>query len=193
MPKHKTPGLLLPPVRRLAAFTMAEMSIAVLIMSLVFAAVASLQYLSARTIKDISGPMKSRSSRMLALNNLRFFLADGQIGSCVVSNDGHTIEYHDPNLGAGVTSRFAFDTDSDALTFDDNIDDATPPREFARGFLDVTFTLGATEIDPISSQTLYGQQAVVTLYVKTSDDLAYSQVEDRDGETVVYLRNPPSN
>jgi len=30
----------------------------------------------------------------------------------------------------------------------------------------------------------------VTLHVETSDELAYSKVDLRDGDTVVYMRNP---
>ena len=50
------------------------------------------------------------------------------------------------------------------------------------------FHVACTDLD--EDGTVYeGTDAVVTAYVLTEEQLAYSNVDSRDGETVIYLRN----
>ena len=60
----------------------------------------------------------------------------------------------------------------------------------AKGPIDITFTMGSKDLDPPFFTTYKGTDSVVTVFVQTSEELAYSNVDLRDGETAVYLRNP---
>jgi prepilin-type N-terminal cleavage/methylation domain-containing protein len=170
-------------------FTLAEMSVAIVVFVMVMASVLALQYISARTIKDLYGPMHSRSTRMNALNQIRLRLVDGKIGSCAVSDSDHRLRFQDPNKGAGVTSEFYFNAEEESLYYDDNIAASPEAQVVAEGAIDITFTLGSKDLDP-AGVTPFGTDAVVGLHVRTSAELAYSNVDQRDGDTVVYLRNP---
>jgi hypothetical protein len=150
-----------------------------------------MQLISVRTIKNLYGPTRARSSRMQALNQIRFRLADGQIGTCVVSDGNHRIRFHDPNLGAGVTSEFSFNPEEKTLYYDNNISSSPAARAAVKGPIDITFTLGSRWLDPPSYTVYLGTDSVVTLFVQTSSELAYSRVDLKEGETVVYLRNYP--
>ena len=172
-------------------FTMIEAILALTISTIIIGGVVSLQYLSARTINDIYGPTRSRSERTMALNQIRFRLCDGRIGSCVVSDSDHRIQFEDPNLAEGgvpVTSEFYFDPSTRTLQYKMNITDADY-MVVARGPIDITFTKGSPFLDPPNYIVYKGTEAVVTVYVQTSTELSYSKVDLRDGETVVYLRN----
>jgi prepilin-type N-terminal cleavage/methylation domain-containing protein len=172
-------------------FTILEVVIAIVITSLILAAVVSLQYLCSRTIQDIYGPMRSRSVRMNALNQIRFRLCDGRIGSCTVSDSNHRIRFEDPNLaqeGTPVISEFYFDSDAKTLYYKENVDNSEP-WAVAKGPINITFTPGSRFLDPPDYEIYNGTDAVVTVFVQTSAELAYSNVDLRDGETVVYLRN----
>ena len=170
-------------------FTLAEMAVGIAVSALVMSGMLALQYISARTIKELYGPTRSRSTRMNALNQIRFRLADAKIGSCRVSDSRHRIQFEDPNNGAGVTSEFYFEPSDRTLYFDDDINTNPGFEAIATGPIDISFNLGSKDLDP-SGAAYFGTDAIVTLYVQTSAELAYSNVDLRDGETVVYLRNP---
>ncbi|MBN1902139.1 type II secretion system protein [Candidatus Sumerlaeota bacterium] len=176
---------------RTGGFTILEVVISITITGMILAAVISLQYLSTRTIQDMYGPMRARSVRMNALNQIRFRLCDAKIGSCVVSDSNHRIRFEDPNLAVGgnaITSEFYFDTNSKTLYFKENVD-TSEPWAVAKGPINITFTPGSRFLDPPNYQVYNGTEAVVTVFVQTSAELAYSNVDIRDGETVIYLRN----
>jgi len=171
-------------------FTLTELMIGAAISSLVMAAIVALQLITARTLKELYGPTRSRSERMIALNEIRRYLVDARIGSYVISEDDHRIEFEDPNLGSPgspVTSAFEFDPASKTLFYDDDIDSSPVAWKVAKGPINITFSRGASGLAAGSDE-----DSVVTLFVETSADLAYSKVDLRDGETCVYLRNPPS-
>lgn len=175
--------------RATRGLTLIELMIAVGISSLVMVGVVSLQYISARTIKELYAPTRSRSVRMIALNQIRFRLCNAKIGSCVVSDTNHRIQFEDPTLGASVVSEFYFNTSNRTLYYDADIANSDP-QEVANGPINITFTLGSTDLD-VPNHTVYlGTDAIVTVYVQTSSELAYANVDTRDGETAVYLRNP---
>jgi len=150
-----------------------------------------MQLISVRTIKNLYGPTRARSSRMQALNQIRFRLADAQIGTCTVSDGNHRIRFHDPNLGAGVISEFQFNPDQKTLYYDDDVGGGSGARAVVKGPIDITFTLGSTWLDAPSYTVYRGTDSIVTLYVQTSSELAYSRIDLKEGETVVYLRNCP--
>lgn len=170
--------------------TIFELTVALAIAALVMSSVLYLQYISSRIIKETYGPTNSRCARMIALNEIRFRLADAKTGSCQVSNSNHTIEYCDPNQRDGtttMTSRLSFDSAARQLYYRRNILSGSDVS-IAKGPINITFTRGSIDLDPLHS-TYMGTDAVVTIFVQTSAELAYSNVDLRDGETVVYLRN----
>jgi len=157
---------------------------------MVMAQVMGLFWLSAVTIKDLFGPIHSRTARSIAINEIRFRLSDARIGSAVIFDNNHKIRYVDPNLrtgGADVTSEMYFVPDERTLYYKENISSGAPIK-IAKGPIDITFTLGTTDLDPNHVLRL-GQDSTITIFVRTSSDLSYSRVDTRDGETVVYLRN----
>jgi len=167
--------------RRARGFTLAEMSVALGIHTLIMAGVASVFWLSARSVKEIYGPARSCASRITALNQIRLRLADATIGSCVFfpGDSYHKIQFDDPNLGT--TSEFEFDTVERVLYYDDDIAAGDDARDLLEGPINITFRAGGDGV---------GVDALVTVFVQTSAELAYSRVDEREGETVVYLRNP---
>jgi hypothetical protein len=168
---------------------MLEFVVASAISLLVFGGVMALQYLSARTAQELYGPTDSRSQRMIALNRLRLTLTEAKVSSCVVSDSGHRIRFVDPNQG-GATSEFYFNTTQKRLYYNPNIASGSGSI-VARGPINILFTLGTLDLDPAHT-TYMGTDGCVTLYVLTEAALAYSKVDTRDGETVIYLRNPAS-
>jgi prepilin-type N-terminal cleavage/methylation domain-containing protein len=185
-----------PGFRRHAArgFTMLELVVASAISLLVLSGVMTLQYLSARTAAELYGPTDSRSQRMNALNQIRMRLVEAKVGSCVVSDfvtgsttSGHRIRFVDPNM-AGATSEFYFNPTMKTLYYNANVASGSG-SVVARGPINILFTLGSLDLDPLH-KTYMGTDGCVTLYVLTEAALAYSKVDTRDGETVVFLRNP---
>ncbi|HBF33245.1 TPA: hypothetical protein DDW35_01650 [Candidatus Sumerlaeota bacterium] len=173
------------------AFTLAEMMVSLAVFSMVMGGVAGLQYISARGIKEIYATTDARSARTMALNFLHFELANAKRGSAVVSNDSHTIEFINPNrcTPSIITSQFVFDPAMKTLTFRPDREYSTGERRVCKGPVDISFTLGSKSLDPAQT-TFLSPDALVTLYVRTQANLAYSNVDNRDGECVVYLRNP---
>jgi hypothetical protein len=80
-------------------------------------------------------------------------------------------------------SEFYFNTDEKALYYDGDVSDADEGVVVAKGPVQISFTNGSPDV-------LGAEGTMVTLHVETSDELAYSKVDLRDGDTVVYLRNP---
>jgi len=172
-------------------FTILELLFYVSISALVMGGVVAIQYLTARTIQEMYGPTRARSERMNAMNQIRFRLCDASIGSCTVSDSNHRIQFQDPNLASGntpITSEFFFNEQERTLYYDLDVDHSDPVV-VAKGPINITFTLGSKDLDVPDHQQYLGIDAVVTIYVKTSKKLSYSDVDERDGETVIFLRN----
>jgi prepilin-type N-terminal cleavage/methylation domain-containing protein len=171
--------------------TLVELLIAAAISSFVLVSVLSIQYITARTLKEIYGPTRSRSARMSALNQIRFRLCDARVSSVVLSDDNHRIQFTDPNLtreGVVIRSEFYFNTANKTLYYDVDVDNSKPII-LVKGPINISFRKGSRELDPPDYKLYKGIDAVVTVFVQTSDELAYSKVDLRDGETAVYLRN----
>ncbi|MCL5270279.1 MAG: prepilin-type N-terminal cleavage/methylation domain-containing protein [bacterium] len=163
-----------------AGLTLVEVMIALAISSLVMIAVASLQYMSGRIIKDTYGEAQTRSLRMRTLDQIRYRLARATTDSIAVTVSGHQLTFRDPV--ADTVCQFAFNPDTRILTYDDDLDDYQPAREIVKGPIDITFDI---EHDPISGVTL----PVVRLTVKSASHTASGDVDTQDGETSIYLRN----
>lgn len=172
------------PTQKAAArgMTLVETLIGVGVASMVMLGVVGTFIATARTIQKTYGPAQSRSDRMAALNEIRFRLADARSGSFVISPDGHRIDFQDPNLGPNITSALWFRTEVKSLYYDDNINQDPGFTKLVTGLFDVNFAAGSPDYTEATSTT-------VTVAVRTSSELAYSNVDVRDGITVVYLQN----
>ncbi len=180
------------PSRRRRAFTLAEMVISVGILGFVGAATSYLMLTSALTAKELYGTTDSRSERMIALNEIRYRLCDGQIGSVnkALATSGinpaawgwRLMTFTDPTLPGSPTSIFFFRADTRELLYKADWFAAGDFKSLAKGPIEVTFKPG--------TDAGIGAEALVTVFVRTSSDLRYGQVDVRDGETVIYLRNP---
>lgn len=174
-------------------FTLVELMISVFISGLVMMAVASLMFISARTIKEMYGQTRTRSSRMRALDQIRYRLANAQIGSLTefqaeyIDTDGdgiddelvgfHRIEFVDPTHG-GVTSAFIFTPSNYTLSYDVDVNDTVSAITIVEGPIDITFEAESAE--------------VIAIKVKTASTNTYGgDVDTQDGEMKVYLRNIP--
>ncbi len=174
------------------AFTLAEMVISVGILGFVGASTSYLMLTSALTAKELYGTTDSRSERMVALNQIRYRLCDGQIGTVNKSLATFGIDpaawgwrlmtFTDPTLPGSPTSIFFFRADTRELLYKENWFGPGDFVSLAKGPIEVTFRPG--------TEAGIGADALVTIFVKTSSDLRYGQVDIRDGETVIYLRNP---
>jgi prepilin-type N-terminal cleavage/methylation domain-containing protein len=161
--------------RSRTGFTLVETMVAVAISGLVGIGLSGLVFHTARTYKDLFGQTNTRSARLSSLDQIRYRLVDARIGSCVVSDSSHRIEFVNPTLG-GVTSALYFVTAEGRLYYDNNIADGTAATIVAEGPVDVTFSVEASG-------------AVVNLAVRTNSTIVYTDVDSQAGTTLVYLRN----
>ncbi len=166
------------------AFTLAEMVISVGILGFVGASTSYLMLTSALTAKELYGTTDSRSQRMIALNQIRYRLCDARIGSVNKGIDASAynwrlMTYVDPTLPGSPTCTFYFRPDTRELLYKEG---NGAFETLAKGPIEVTFHPGTS--------AGIGAEALVTIFVQTSSDLRYGQVDIRDGETVIYLRNP---
>ncbi len=156
-------------------FTLAEVIIAVGITSMVMLVMTSLQFMSARTSRELMGKTHMRASRMQAIDAVRYRLVNARIGSCIIDMDARRIRFEDPNL-PGTTSGFIFNPSQRTLFFDDELGSGDPPLPVARGPIDITFE--AQE-----------GGAVVLIRVKSASSMPYQDLDEQEGEVAVYLRN----
>lgn len=171
--KRKKQGFLARRPRR--GMTLIEVLIASTISLLIVGSAVGVMYASGVGIKEMHGQTRMRSSRMIALDAVRYRLCEARIGSVSITNSNHRIEFEDPNLG-GITSAFWFNSDTNTLWYDDDIGDGTAAIEAVQGPIDFTFeeqNAGAT----------------VVLEVLSEADMADGDVDTQDGVTAVYLRN----
>jgi prepilin-type N-terminal cleavage/methylation domain-containing protein len=166
-------------LRSKRGFTIVEIMIAVAISSLVMIAVMSTQYISARAIKDIYAQTRTRSSRMRGLDQIRYRLADAEIGTVSLTQASsygyHKIEFQDPNLG-GATSTFYFVGSTNTLFYDDDTADGDAAYDVVEGPIDISF-------DTSNGGT------IILLKIKTEAAISLGDVDTQDGETSIYLRN----
>lgn len=157
--------------------TMVETMISLAISGLVTTVVVYMLFQSALTTKDMYAETRTRSTRMRALDQIRYRLVEAQIGSVDITNSGRRIEFIDPNLD--VTSAFFYVPDSLTLFYDEDVDDGAAAQALVTGPIDLTFEL---ENDDATNGT-------VILNVRTAAPIGMGDVDTQDGVTVVYMRN----
>ena len=162
-------------LRRRRGFTLTEVMIAASITGLVMATLAGLQFMGARVSHELSGKTHMRSARMQAIDAVRYRLMDGRIGSCVISAGGRQIDFEDPNK-PGTTSRFFFVAEERTLYFIESVGGGSTPVAVARGPINITFELQSNG-------------AIVLIKVKSASEMPYADIDEQDGEIVVFLRN----
>ncbi len=201
--------------RRRSAFTLVEMMVAMAIASVIMIGISSLMLVSARNAKTIFNMSYVRSAQMRALDQVRYRLNNASIASVATvgtnadidadgDNDGfQEIRFSDPNLGTGITSRMFFDPAAQTLYYDDDMNDgqdtiagyadADTAHEgiaISRGPIDVRFL-------PQSSNALIRLSIRSQAYIASKQtgtdaqgNATYRIVDNQDGVTTVYLRNP---
>lgn len=155
-----------------------EVMIAMSVMGLSSLALTGVMRTSALTIKDIYAITRGRSIRMIAIDQVRYRLAEASRGSVTILDAGNTIRFVDPNLVT--TSEFSFDAAAETLSYDDDINDGTEPIIVSTGPIELTFeavNLGNEE------------EAAVLLSVRSGEDIAFGDIDSQDGDTRIYLRN----
>lgn len=169
-------------------FTMVEVVLSIGISTFIMLGVASLMLISGRAIKELYGETRTRSSRVRAIDQIRYRLANAVIGSITeyeaeydpdsgVLIGYHRLEFLDANQG-GSLSVFSFDPSDNTLTYDVNIDDMVDGVPVTVGPINVTFELEALEM--------------IVVKVKTASSNRYGgDLDTQDGVTKVYLRNLP--
>lgn len=160
---------------RIRGFTLVELMVSAAISGLVVTAVATLQFVTGRTIKEVYEQSRTRSAKTRALEQLHYKLSDGAIGSMDFFQNRQRLVFLDPNLG-GVQSGFFFSDRLHSLYYDENIGDSTSPIRMATGPINVFFDPGPTG-------------AFVSLRVVSHDGDAAGDVDKDDGNSGVYLRN----
>ena len=161
-----------PPSR---GMTLVEVMIGASISMMVIGVVVGLMFISGRSIKEIYGQTRTRSARMMALDQIRYRLVNAQIGSVQISEEEHRITFRDPRFG-GATSSFSFDPNTRTLFYDDVVGDTQSPMAVVTGPIDITFEV-------------LQAGALINLKVKSASHMKYADIDEQDGETVVYLRN----
>ncbi len=155
-------------------FTLLETLATSCLSLVVMTSLVSLHYLTALTGKDVLGDIRSRQLCQSALDQVRTRIMNARIGSCVVTDEGHRIEFLDPN-GSGVTSAFEFA--NGRLTLDLVLGDDLEAYHLVEGLLDVSF------------ECLNSGSAV---RVEASAQMAKGKGETMTskGEALIHLRNP---
>lgn len=159
--------------------TLIEVSISIAITSLIMIALFTLQLVSARTIKEVYGQTRTRSSRLATIDQIHYRLADAAIGSASIQQGGRRIEFRDPNL-VGATSAFFFVPASRTLFYDEDISDGTDPRAVVVGPVEITFEVQSGG-------------AILFVKVESVSHVAQGEIDEQDGETAIFLRNPSSS
>lgn len=169
------------PRRSRRGVTLVEAMISMVIAGMIGAVVVGILRQTGLATKDMYAETRTRSTRMIALDQIRYRLVEAEIGTVVISDSDHRIEFDDPNLGT--TSAFIFVPATRVLLYDADVDtDETGEdpthggRQVASGPIDLTF----------ESQE---DGAIVVLRVKSAAEVAFGDVDEQDGETAVYLRN----
>lgn len=171
-----------PAGRRLGGYTLMETLVSMALMMVTMSAVGAMMLLSARSTRELYAHTRGRSSRMLALDQIRYRLTDARIGTVEFLDgdeiDGYrTILFLNPNTGTGL-SRFHYDAEMKTLFFDDDFSDGGYDQ-FSVGDLlaDVRFRSAAPDA------------AVIGVIIRTITPVGPGQVDSQEGDTLIYLRN----
>lgn len=196
------------------AFTLIEVMIAVTISTMIMATVVSVMLISGRLVKDLFSKTQTRSAQMQALDQVRYRLCDASMASVTTVgangdangdgvNDGYReIRFKNPNLGSNITSRFFFDAAKNTLYYDDdmsdgndnmagyNDSDSAEGLAIAKGPIDVRFLPQNGNATIQLSIRSEGYIAYKKTGVDAQGNATYTVVDDQDGISTIYLRNP---
>jgi len=161
--------------RKRRGMTLAETVVAMLIASIISLAVSGLIYATGISFKQLYSDTRARSTRMIALDQVRFRLSSARIGSVRIKDEGRRIDFSDPNL-RGARSMFLFDGESGRLMYDDDIKDSEKPVMVAEGPITLSFKLaeGGT---------------MIVMSMATFSDMKLKHDRTENGSTSIYLRN----
>lgn len=169
--------------RRRRGMTLMELIIATAISSLVMIVVAGLQWNSSIATKELYNESRTRTSRMRALDQIRYTLIMAKRGNAFLQpSDGDAtqgyrrLRFQNPMNGAGVWSAYFFDATAKTLYYDNNVADSNPRRAVSNGPIDVRFL-------PLNNG------ATIRLRVKSEARMRYADVDQEEGEMNIYLRN----
>lgn len=203
--------------KRRIGFTMAEMSVAIAISGIVAVAVTELMMLSARAIKSISAQTRTRSARMISIDQIRYQLANCEIGSVVGTipatddNGNQILEKLDTN-GDGTPDtvfpafhgiQFTDPTRNDAQGSFTFIPDPRVHDNSFRGDPQGELMYDADTGDatppirvargPVNVTFVIERDEIIRLRVRTAATVRYAgEVDTQDGVTKIYLRNQPT-
>ncbi len=158
--------------------TLAEVSIMSVLALMISSVTVGLMYETGLAIKNIHAETRTRSTRMIALDQVRYQLGGAVVDTVQVLNASHTITFANRKKGWNAVARFDFVPSTQTLLFDDDISDNVASRVVARGPIDLTFEL--------DSQLGAG---VVRINVRSAADVSFGDVDTQDGETAIFLRN----
>lgn len=117
--------------------TLIETSIVMGTMTLVSAAVMALMVTSGKTLKRVMTFTSSQQDALMAVDQVRYKACMAQFGSISIMQQGHEIQFIDPNNGPAVTSSFKFQNDH--LYYDDDIVSGDGFRKMAGPLTDLRF------------------------------------------------------
>lgn len=157
-------------------FTLCELMVAVGVYSLIILTMATVQYVSTRMSKEISGQARARSARMISLDQVRYHLMNARVNTCAVSQSAHRIDYVDPTQAGTPTSALYFSTVTNQLYYDKDTNDSYPAVAVGRGANNITFTVP--------------NAALVTVTANTSSTMGRGMINNQTLATSIYLRNP---
>jgi hypothetical protein len=158
--------------------TLAEVSIMSMLALLISSVTVGLMYETGLAVKNVYAETRTRATRMIALDQIRYELGGAVVDSIEITNSSHRIEFGNRKNGWTTVSRFDFIPSTRKLLYDDDISDDEGSVVVAHGPIDLTF-----ELDDESSGGL------VRVNVKSAAEVAFGDVDAQDGETAIFLRN----
>lgn len=158
--------------------TLAEISIMSGISLLISLVTVGLIYESSLAIKNVYAETRTRATRMIALDKVRYELGGAVVDSVQITNSNHTIEFGNRKNGWNTVSRFDFVPSARKLFYDDDISDDQGSVVVAHGPIDLTFGLDAN-----------GSGGLVRVNVKSAAEVSFGDVDEQHGETTIFLRN----
>lgn len=126
-------------VPRKRGFTLMEIIISMSICSLIFANIAMVIVFTGKNLKKMNNESEALKDVSFILESLRYTLSMADYTSVAISNDGHRIEYEDPNLG-GIDSAFEFK--GGHLWYDRDTSDGNEEKRGGR-LINMTFEPGS--------------------------------------------------
>lgn len=158
--------------------TMAEVTIMSAISLLISIVAADLMYETSLTVKEVYAETRTRATRSIALDQVRYQLSGAVLDTVEITNANRTIEFGNRKNGWDTVSRFVFLPSVRKLFYDDDISDNQGAVVVASGPIDLTF-----ELDD------QGANGLIRVKVKSAAEVAFGDIDEQQGETSIFLRN----